>query len=291
MPADHLSARQAAYTTLARHPLSNLGSGLYTSHAPGGYDWNAATAASTIYLPRCGQVGTFFDNVDVMPTQAENTDTTSGFTLECVYATTASVYNFFGGIWVRWPVHYYANDNGQYAVRYGLEHYPLNDSLGDTQGRMRPLVSDVGGDWLTSRTVHSRVPINDGLPHHICMTHAGAPTLANAVKMYVDGVLVETCTLASGRTQAWLQANHLIVSVYDTWVDADGSVSHVCLTPQVLPTSEIKARAQLVNGVSGPVLTDQGKVMAWDSNSSAWRPISKGYASELSTWYPARPPS
>jgi hypothetical protein len=270
-----------------RHSLSNLSSGLYASTAGAGFDWSAATAASKISLPRCGKVGTLFDynGVQVHPLQTANTNNSSGFTMECVYATTANAYNFFGGIWVRWPLHYYGNDNGQYGLRYGLEHYPLNDGLGDTQGRMRPMVHDVGGEWLASRTVHSRVPITDGLPHHVCMTHAGAPTLTDAVKLYVDGVLVETGTLAAGRTQTTLQANHTQVSVYDSWVDADGSVSHVCITPQVLPVAEIQARAALVNGSN--VLTDTGDVMVWHAATNSWK-NTKGYGN--STWNVIRKP-
>ena len=288
MTGDHLAARQAAYTTLMRHSLTDLSSGIYSREDNGSYDWAAATAASKIWLPRCGKVGTQFYDVGLHPNQSENSTTSSGFTMECVYLNTNTNYNFFGGIWARWPMHYYGNDSGQYALRYGLELYPLNDSISDTSGRIRALVSDVGGDWLSSRTIHSRVAVSDGLPHHICMTHAGSPTLTDAVKVYVDGVLVETATLASGRTQATWYANRVNVGVYNSFVNPYGSISHACVTPQVLPAAEIKARAQLVNGVSGTVLTDQGGVMAWDNANSAWRPV-KG--SDSSAWPLVRPPS
>lgn len=270
MAGDHLSARQASYTTLMCHSLTDLSSGIYSREDNGSYDWAAATAASKIMLPRCGKVGTQFYDVGVHPNQEQNTTTSSGFTMECVYLNTNTSYNFFGGNWQRWPMHYYGNDNGQYALRYGLELWPLNDVITDTQGRIRALVSDVGGDWLSSRTIHSRVPVSDGLPHHICMTHAGSPTLTDAVKIYVDGALVETATLASGRSQTTWYANRVNVGVYNSFVNPYGSISHACVTPQVLPTTEIKARALMVNGVSGRMLTDQGKYMAWSATDNAW---------------------
>ncbi len=268
MTADHLTARQLAYSPLAQHPLTDTSSGLYWRSSD---DWAAAAAAGH-YLPRHGKVGAFFNDSGVTLSHSTYSSTSNGLTIECVYTNSNTSYNFFGGQWPRWPIHYYGNEFGQYAVRYCLELYPVNDLITDTQGRIRALVSDVGGTWIASTTVHSRPVVSDGLPHHICMTHEGSPTLTNAVKVYVDGVLTETSTLNSGRPLTTLYANKIGVGADDIYVHPNGSVSHACVTAQVLPLAEIKARANLVNKGVGSRFTDAGNVMAWDATNNTWTP-------------------
>lgn len=257
MAGDHLAARQAAYATLARHSLTDTDSpGLYYRSTVTSPTWNEREAASRIYLPRMGRAGVYLSDVAVQPYQAPHATVSTGVTLECVFSTTSTGYNFFGGEWIRGITAY----RGPYAFSIAISYRGLNDSVGDTQGRAFPEVADIGQDRIASRTVHSRRVISDGVPHHIAMTHAGYPTLANAVRMYVDGVLTETCTLKSGCEMFALEPNCLFAGVEAYFTQPEGSVSHVCLTPQVLGEAEIRLRAGLV---SGAVLPDCGSHLTW----------------------------
>lgn len=294
MAADHLTARQtqSGYTVLGQHPLTDASTGLYSTSTA---DWSSQASASKITLPRCGKVGSYLINSDNGKTLRCVDDNTamspvvSGVTLECVAHTTITGYSFFGSAWER----SICSAWGWYGFNITIALYPVNDAYTDTSGRARITVSDVGGTRVASRTVHSRPIISDGLPHHLALTHANTVT-TDAVKLYVDGVKTETVTTTAALAD--IDQNTLSAGVDDYFTGFDGSVSHLCLTQAVLPEAEIKARAQLVNGVSGSVLTDQGKVMAWDSSSNAWVPATTGYASfdwhpASAGWYPVRPPS
>ncbi len=72
--------------------------------------------------------------------------------------------------------------------------------------------------------------------------------------------LTETCTLKSGCEMFALEPNCLSVGVEAYFTQPEGSVSHVCLTPQVLGEAEIRLRAGLV---SGAVLPDCGSHLTW----------------------------
>lgn len=261
MAGDHLTARQTSITTIAQHPLTDTSTGLYWRSSTTD-DW-AANAANSHRLPGHGLVGSMFVDAGVNLSSADHTTTTSGFSMECVYTNTNTGYNFFGGTWQRWPMHYYGNANGQYAIRYGLELFPINDQYTDTQGRIRALVSDVGGTWIASTTVHSRPVSSDGAPHHICMTHAGSPTVTNAVKVYVDGVLTETSTLNAGRSQVTLYGNWFNVGVDASYVHPNGSVSHACVTPTELSAAEVATRAKIA-------MMQQSQYKAWDGTNGIW---------------------
>lgn len=295
MTADHLTERQtnSGYTVLGQHPLTDSSSGVYSRSTA--TSWTAQNAASKIQLPRCGLVGTYLIDLTTAKTLRVVDDNsafsagTYGITLECVASTTTTGYNFFGGPWGRTICVVW----GAYGYNITITLYPVNDAIGDTTGRAIISTSDVGGTRISSRTVHSRPVISDGLPHHLALTHAATGT-SNVIKLYVDGVNTETVTTTGALAD--LSANTLQVGVDDYFTGFDGSVSHLCLTQDVLSTDEIEARAQLVNGVSGPVLTDQGAVMAWDSSRNAWVPTTTGYATfdwhpASAGWYPVRPPS
>lgn len=293
MGADHLTARQtgSGYTVLGQHPLTDVSTGLSSKSTA--TSWTAQQTASKINLPRCGQVGVYLIDTTSGKTLrcVENntamTPVTSGVTLECVAHTVTTGYNFFGGTWARSICSVW----GFYGFNLTIELFPTNDVIGDTTGRARIAVGDVGGTRVASRTVHSRPVISDGLPHHLAMTHEQGVT-TNAMKLYVDGVNTETVTTTDNLTD--LDTNTLTAGVDDYFTGFDGSVSHLCLTQAVLSAAEIEARAQLVNGVSGPVLTDQGSVMAWDSANNAWRQV-KGAGDpnedDIFEWYTVRPPS
>lgn len=280
MSGDHLTARQTSVTTLAQHPLTDTDSpALYYRSTVTTPTWNDREAASTIWLPRCGKTGCYLNDVRVQPYQAAHSTTSTGVTVECVFTTTTNGFNFFGGLWGRDIVYY----NGPYAYQIGISYTGTNDSISDTTARAYPRVSDIGQDRIDSRTVHSRPVLNDGLPHHLCLTHAGSPTLTGAVKLYVDGTLVETCTLKTGCEMFGLEANNFNAGVEAYFTQPAGSISHACLTPLVLPVSEIQARANLVNKGTGSRLTDQGTVLAWDASTGTWIPAK---ASASAAWLP-----
>ncbi len=282
MAGDHLSARQNAVPVLAQHRLTLDGGDLYDRADVTTPTWPQREAASTIQLPRQGKTGCYLSDVSLMPYQAQHYDTTTGVTVECVFATTTNNFNFLGGLWER-SITYYL---GPYSFYIGINYGAVNDSISDTAGRALARVYDVGQDRIASRTVHSRPVITDGAQHHLALTHAGSPTLTNAVKLYVDGVLVETCTLKSGAAMFTLEANCFNAGVTAYFTQPEGSISHACLTPQVLPQAEILARANLVQSTSG--LNTSAQLLAWNSAASRWETRVMGYAG--TAWKPVKKP-
>lgn len=282
MAGDHLSARQNAVPVLAQHRLTLDGGDLYDRADVTTPTWPQREAASTIQLPRHGKTGCYLSDVSLMPYQAQHYDTTTGVTVECVFATTTNYFNLFGGLWER-SITYYL---GPYSFYIGINYGAVNDSISDTTGRALARVYDVGQDRIASRTVHSRPVITDGVQHHMALTHAGSPTLTNAVKLYVDGVLVETCTLKSGAAMFTLEANCFNAGVTAYFTQPEGSISHACLTPQVLPQSEILARANLVSTTSG--LNTTAQLLAWNSAQSRWETRVMAYSG--TAWKPVRKP-
>ena len=282
MAGDHLSARQTSYQVLAQHRLTLDGGDLYDRADVTTPTWPQREAASTIELPRQGKTGCYLSDVSLMPYQAQHYDTTTGVTVECVFATTTNYFNSFGGLWER-SITYYA---GPYAFYIGINYGAVNDSISDTTGRALARVFDVGQDRIASRTVYSRPVITDGVPHHLALTHAGSPTLTNAVKTYVDGVLVETCTLKTGCEMFTLEANCFNAGVTAYFTQPEGSISHACLTPQVLPQSEILARANLVSTTSG--LNTTAQLLAWNSAQSRWETRVMAYSG--TAWKQVRKP-
>lgn len=284
MAADHLTARQtqSGYAVLGQHPLADTSNGVYyrtAAHSGTPVDWAARQAASKIWLPRSGQRGTWLDNERV--NLANPAFGPTDFTLEAVVTCRSGEgYNFFGSPWVR----ELAYVGGNYGYLVELVHAPLNDSISDTQGRISAWTRYVGGDRVASRTVYSRPVVSDNLPHHALITHRAGVT-ADAISVWVDGVKTETVTLAFEMSS--FVPNSLAVGIEDFFTAGIGSYSHLCLTQGILPDSEIQARAQLVNGASGPVLTDQGKVMAWNAANNAWRSAIKGWDTTNSVWRPA----
>jgi len=287
MAGDHLTNRQlnAGYTVLGQHSLTNATTGLYSTSTA---DWPSQATASKITLPRCGKVGSYLINqvngktLRCVDNNTAMSPVVSGVTLECVAYTTLAGYSFFGGplersICSAW---------GWYGFNITIALYPVNDAYTDTSGRARITVSDVGGTRVASRTVHSRPVISNGLPHHLALTHANTVT-TDAIKLYVDGVKTETVTVTAALAD--IAENTLSAGVDDYLTGFDGSVSHLCLTQAVLPEAEIKARSLMVNGTSGKVLTDQGKVMAWSEADSAWIPVKawgSGFRIESKWRYP-----
>lgn len=281
MTADHLTARQQSVPTLAQHPLTDTDVGLFYRSPAGSTPWDTREASSTIRLPRMGRAGCYLSDVRAQPPQAQHYSPATGVTLECVFATTTSGFNFSGGLWGRDVVYY----NGPYAFFIGICYTETNDNIAGTTARAYARVADVGQDHIASRTVHSRPVINDGLAHHLCLTHAGSPTLTNAVKLYVDGTLVETSTLKSGCEMFNLEANYLNAGVEAYFTQPEGAISHVCLTPQVLSAEEIAARANLVKPTS--TLNTTAEVMVWSSAQNQWIPNVKGY-DRFAGWYPVK---
>lgn len=278
---DHITAQQtgSGYTVLGQHPLTDSSSGVYSRSTA--TSWTAQNAASTISLPHTGKVGTYLIDLTsaktlrVVDDNSAFTAGTYGITLECVAITITTGYNFFGGPWGR----SICSVLGAVGYNITIELYPYNDNYTDTAGRARIYTSDVGGSRVSSRTVHSRPIISDGLPHHLALTHAATGT-SNVVKLYVDGTNTETVTTTAA--MANLDANTLTAGVDDYFTGFDGSISHLCLTRDVLPVAEIQPRANYVR------VMPHAKVVAWDSASNAWR-APRG--SSGSSWLLVKPPS
>lgn len=285
MPADHLSARQAAYTTIAQHTLNDLSTGiLYRTgiHSNGTWvDWPARQAQSTIWLPRSGQAGVWLDNEKINLASPGGANVQAqDMTVECVATCQPGLgYNFFGGVWQREIMALC----GYFAYNLRIWHMPVNDSVSDTQGRFVFDSYDVGQNLIASKTVHSRPVVSDDRPHHVCFT-AKASTTTDAVKLYVDGVKTETYTLKGN--MGFFQPSPVYINVEDFFTSNVGSTSHVCVTAGILTEAEIAARANLVTGGK---LTDQGSVMSWDATNNTWRSFVKGRSS--SSWYVTRPPA
>lgn len=281
MAGDQLTARQtgSGYTVLGQHPLTDVSTGLYSKSTA--TSWSAQQTASAVSLPRCGKVGVYLiDTTSAKTLRVVDNNTalaanTSGVTLECVAQTVTTGYNFFGGIWERSICSVWGNSG--YNISITL--YPVNDAFGDVAGRARITISNIGGTLVSSRTVHSRPVISDGVAHHLALTHAQSGT-SSVAKMYVDGTLVETVSTSSALSD--LTANSLTAGVDDYFTGFVGSVSHLCLTGAELAAAEVKSRASLV------VNLPTSKVLAWDATSSAWR-VPRGRSS--SSWFVVKPPS
>lgn len=292
MAGDHLTARQtqSGYTVLGQHTLSTS-TGLYSQSSA---TWATQYFFSQIDLPRCGQHGAYLININNAKTlrcvavSSAFTAGTDGITLECVAVTKLTNYNFFGGAWQRDIVGIW----GAYAYNVRIRLAPVNDNIADTQGRAIAITSDVGATRIASKTVHSRPVISDGVPHHLALTHEATGT-SNVMKLYVDGVNTETYTLTAALAN--FDANTLIAGVDDYFTGFDGSISHICCTRALLSAAEIEARAQLVNGVSGPVIISDSGILAWSAADRAWMPVRHGSADpnedDISEWYRVRPPS
>lgn len=277
MTGDHLSARQQSRPHYGQHSLSNLTGLAYASSG-------IVPADSTIYLPRCGKVGSPLVDKEVRlatstPVKAD------GLILECVYRTTVTGFNFFGGVWGRTI----SRVGGYYGYTVGIDLWPINGSISDTQGKAQIAVFDTGSTWVTSRTVHSARVINDGLPHHLALRYDPHP--GTTVRLYVDGIHAETASVSGAMSD--LQANLTVASAEAFFTHCDGMVSHLYSAPATSSLSddrgEIAARAQMVNGANDNyVLPDNGQVMAWSSARLAWLPV-RGYATLDGTWKIARP--
>lgn len=265
MTGDHLSARQRTGAWKGQHSLSSLSGLAYAS--PG-----LNPAASRIQLPRCGKVGVPLIDTQVrVATSGYNG--LNGVTLEAVYLTTVTGFNFFGSPWGRTVVRWY----GYYGFNVNIEMVPIWGSVVDTQGRASLGIGDAGGTWITSRTVHERPPINDGRPHHLALVFDPSP--ARTARMYVDGVLVESVT--TGGTHSDFAANEFYGSVEAFFTHCDGDLSHMCATGAALSHKEIIARARLTPSLSGGhpqtaglgPLPDSGQVMGWDEANAQWAQV------------------
>jgi hypothetical protein len=279
MPGDHLAARQLAGNVIVQHSLDNLNSGISYKSVGAPYDYNAAQASSH-RMPRKGLSGVVLNDVAIVLEHAAANTHIDGMTVEVVYATTLSSFNFFSSVWNR------TVQNIQGFLRNAdILLTALNDGIGDTQGRIFLNPRDINGSWVSSRTTHQRIPVTDGLPHHIAYTwEPGIQT--NALKLYIDGVHAESVTLLPGATLQPTEANSYVMGVEAYFTQPNGSFSHACATLGVLSLNEIRARANLVNGGVGSKFTDQGQVMGWDAANNTWVPYIKGYSG--SAWLPVR---
>lgn len=256
MAGDHLSARQRSTTWWAQHPLNNT-TGLHPDTT------GPSTGTSRISLPRYGTAGMpLVDRRARLYTYNGVPGGTHGLTLECVYVTTTTAFNFFGGPWYRRVVAIYGN----YGYVVGIELAPLNDAAGDTQGRANILVRDIGQVWPNTLTYDSRKPINDGRPHHLAIVWSHGDYTAS---LYVDGVLAQQRTY-EGFILSFLD-NDVHVSADQYFTHADGDVSHVAAGAAV-SAAEVRARANLTP--NGPLpLPNTGQHLGWDSAGNGWRPV------------------
>jgi hypothetical protein len=165
-----------------------------------------------------------------------------GLALECVFLTTVTAFNFFGGAWGRNIVRYL----GPYAYDIAIDMSPLNDDPGSTVGVARCNVGDIGGTHIAVHTKVRDAQINDGRSHHLCITHAPAPQATGAVKMYVDGELTWVCDLIADKTMFSLEADCLNAGVENYFTHPDGDISHLAASPATAVSEvEIRNRANL----------------------------------------------
>lgn len=265
MPGDHLGERQrtTAWFQNSMLDFASVQAGMVAAPSLTAADF----AASRIRLPRQGQVGAQLIDKSIQFRAPARASTSEGVAIECVYLSTQTGFNFFGGPWFRDICRY----SGPYSFAIGLRVGPENDDIASTYGVAGAVVSDIGQDRILSRVGpfrERRIQINDGRPHHLLVKHAPAPQLADAVTVFVDGVLQETCTLKPDCAMFDFVADGMWTSAEKFFTHADGDVSHYAASPAAaVNLPEIQARANLVKGLPNE------QVMGWSSEKRAWLPV------------------
>lgn len=264
MAGDHLSARQRNGEWWAQHSLSNTDDMKFPDTTGPSTELGSSRP---INLPRCGAAGMpLVDRRVRLYTRGGAPDVSKGVSLECVYASVASNFNFFGGVWVR----DICAITGGYAYALSIRLEPFNNQIGDTQGRAMAYVGDIGGEWPSTVVYENKIVINDGQPHHLAVRW---PPGSHDTFLYVDGVLAMQRNYGD-RVAANFEPDSVYASVDAFFTHCDGRVSHLCAGP-VKSEAEIKARARFVHG-----LPERGQVMGWNGGSS-WVPV-KGFGG--ATW-------